>query len=794
VNQKKYPEQRRIAAQQNVKERDFWLNQLSGQLVKTYIPYDHQAGKSGKNETQNRRHSLEFAFTSDEEVFTNLMKLGKGSDYTLNLLLIAGLILVISKYTGTNDVMLGMPIYQQETDGEFINTMLVLRNSIENRHTVKEFLLQVRQNIFTAVENQNYPIELLATQLDIERPDIETESPFFDIAFLLENIHKKEYLQQAPCNMVFFFCRADEALKGMVEYNSLLYEKTTVEKIITCFTHVLCQAIKDVNVPVSSIDILTGEEKKKLLDDFNNARVDYPKGKTIHQCFEEQVEKKPTRIAVHSPPYLNTPYDLQQSREVDSHLDERVNEKENHREKDQLNCITLTYGQLNNRANQLARKLRKRGITADSIVAITAMRSVGMIIGIIAILKAGGAYMPIDPDYPAERKKILLEDSSAAAALTHEHLAGENKILLQRIAHENVLFLDRKAAYSGPIDNLENINQPGNLAYLIYTSGTTGKPKGVMLCHRNVNNLIAGLKARIYHQYKTHQPLKIALLSPFIFDASVKQVFGALLQGHALHIVPEDVRADALRLLEFYRAQQIDISDGTPAHLRMVVEAMADGSPDLSVSHFLIGGEPLPRKLVNRFYDHFKQEIPAPKIINLYGPTECCVDATSYEVSRENLQTLETDQVPIGKPMPNCQVYIMGKDLRLKPLGATGELCIPGDGVGQGYWKQAPLTNEKFTSNPFGNGKAANEPTSKLYRTGDLACWYPDGNLLFRGRIDRQVKIRGFRIELEEIQGILGNHEQVEEALVAVPGLAPGSRDRGTSPPVNKSRPINNCS
>lgn len=295
--------------------------------------------------------------------------------------------------------------------------------------------------------------------------------------------------------------------------------------------------------------------------------------------------------------------------------------------------------------------------------------------------------------------------------------------------------------FDGPAWNLENINQPEDLAYVIYTSGSTGIPKGSMVEHRNVNNLVVGLKERIYSKYGEN--LKVSLVAPYVFDPSVQQIFAALLLGHGLYIVPEDTRVDGEELIGFYRRKKIEISDGTPAHLSLMLQSrgIRENTTILNIKHLLIGGEALPQEKVEEFLSCFDGDVPL--ITNLYGPAECCVDSTSFEISRENISILEN--IPIGKPMPNEQVYILAEERRLQPVGAPGELCIGGDGVSRGYLKRAKLTEEKFVENPFVEGE-------RLYRTGDLARLLPDGNIEFLGRLDRQVKIRGFRVELEEIE------------------------------------------
>ncbi|MCP4151008.1 MAG: AMP-binding protein, partial [bacterium] len=285
----------------------------------------------------------------------------------------------------------------------------------------------------------------------------------------------------------------------------------------------------------------------------------------------------------------------------------------------------------------------------------------------------------------------------------------------------------------------------------------TGKPKGVMVEHRNVNNLVTGLRERIYRNYSG--TLNVSLMASYGFDASVQQIFGALLQGHTLHIVPEETRSDAQQLVGFYKKNQIEISDGTPTHIRLLLETHDREIETLPVKHYIIGGEAFPRESAEAMLEQFKRAPRkiTPKITNVYGPTECCVDSTSCDITPETLETYE--EIPIGTPLPNQQVYILDSRSRMQPIGVWGELCIGGDGVSRGYLKRETLTGEKFPASPF-------REEQRIYKTGDIARWYPDGKLEYSGRKDHQVKIRGYRIELKDIEAQLSKHYEIKETVV----------------------------
>jgi amino acid adenylation domain-containing protein/non-ribosomal peptide synthase protein (TIGR01720 family) len=314
-------------------------------------------------------------------------------------------------------------------------------------------------------------------------------------------------------------------------------------------------------------------------------------------------------------------------------------------------------------------------------------------------------------------------------------------------------------------ENLDHVNRPMDLVYTIFTSGSTGNPKGALLQHKNLHNLLVGLTERIYGKYGEN--LRVCMISPYVFDGSVKQIFGALLQGHTLYVVPENIRVDSIGLLEFYQKYGIEISDGTPTHLRLLLDAMGESKAVPEVRHFIIGGEILSRKVVEQLLAAFGSRVPA--LTNVYGPTECCVDSTSYDVIKSHLTAIES--IPIGCSMPNQQVYILDKQNKPQPVGIPGELCIAGDGLARGYVNNPELTAQKFPSHqrwqPIRNSKSL-VAEGKIYKTGDMARWLSDGNLEFLDRADRQIKVRGVRMELGDIENQLLKHENIRESVVVV--------------------------
>jgi tyrocidine synthetase III len=454
---------------------------------------------------------------------------------------------------------------------------------------------------------------------------------------------------------------------------------------------------------------MSKEEQATILIDWNATQAEYPKDKTVHQLFEEQAERTPDNIAV-------------------------VFEEN-----------SLTYKQLNNRANQLARVLREKGVTPDSIVGIMAYRSVEMIVGIIAVLKAGGAYLPIDPEHPEDRIAYILEDSETGIILTQPELADKARLN----KGVDVIDLEDQDLYRGNGENLSMMSNPHNLAYIIYTSGSTGKPKGVMIEHTSVVNILTALQKK----YPLSASDAYLLKTTYCFDVSVTELFGWFHDGGKLVILEPGAEKDPVAILK-------TIDENNVTHINFVPSMLAVFMNMFNVSemtalnklrYVFVAGEAVTRKLVEKFYSLTE----GVTFENIYGPTELTIYATGYSIG--DLQ--DEINVPIGKPLSNIRAYIVDRNNKLMPVGIPGELCVAGTCLARGYLKRPELNEEKFVANPFAPGE-------RMYKTGDLVRWQPDGNIEYLGRIDHQVKIRGFRIELGEIENRLQSHEAIKEAVV----------------------------
>ncbi|UCH94711.1 MAG: amino acid adenylation domain-containing protein, partial [Candidatus Aminicenantes bacterium] len=713
-----------FAANEYGKEREYWTKKFSGEIKKSNFPYDNNYLPTTTN--KSKTGSINFRFT--HQSFLKIMELSKGLDHRLYIILAAGLVVLLYKYTGNNDIIIGAPIFKQETGENFINTVLALRNRIDDRTTFKELLLnRVRPTIIEANENQNYPIETLIYQLNI--PFSEGEFPLFETAILLQNIHDKAYISHTQPNMIFSFLRTGEGIEGTVEYNAVLYRRSTQERIVNHFERLMEQLIFNVNKPVPGIEMLTEEEKRQLLEDFNNTKTNYPANKTIDGIFEEQVSRAAEAAAL----------------TYESHY--------------------LTYGMLNDKADCLASYLRQQGLKPEEPVALMVDNSHKVIVAVLAILKAGGTYLPLNFEYPEKRKKYILTDSRANLLLTNY------KQLCPYVP--TVIDLEDRAIHQ-PGTRIRPKHGSDHLAYIMYTSGSTGSPKGVMAVHKNVIRLV---KNTNYIKFK--QGDSILLTGALEFDASTFEIWGALLNGLPLHLVSKETLLDHHKLKQALRRNRVTTIWMTSPLFNQVLDLEIEVFAGLE--NLLVGGDVLSPAHINRV----RHRYPALNVINGYGPTENTTFSTTYLLERDY-----NKNIPIGKPIANSSAYIVDRNNHLVPIGVEGELVVGGDGVARGYLNNPELTAEKFGHDlwdlqDYHDEKNKNKGPHKknymshrshmsyishksyiIYKTGDLARWHPDGKIEFLGRIDHQVKIRGYRIEPGEIENHLLGIEIIKEAVV----------------------------
>jgi len=697
------------------KQKRYWLDKFRGEIpvLNMLTDYRRPSIKSFEGDVVK--------FEIEKELVEDINKLAAKTGTTLYMILLGAYNVLLSKYTGQEDIVVGTPVAgraHSDLDniiGMFVNTV-AMRNYPKGEKSFREFLETVKETSLEAYENQDYQFEELISQLDIVRDF--SKNPLFDVMFTLQNIDIEnmeiDELKFIPYEFENKVSKFDITLSAIelkekitfdLQYCTKLFRRETIERLSKHYVNILKEVTNNVEIKLSEIEILSKGEKNQLLYDFNSDKVEYPKDKTIHELFEEQVKRTPNNIAVI--------YEDKQ----------------------------LTYDELNVKANKLARVLRKKGVKADSIVGIMLEKSLEMIVGILGILKAGGAYLPMDPDYPKERVEYILKDSKSKLLLTRGKSLSNIDFL-----GETIDLLDEEL-YRCERNNLERINNSKSLAYIIYTSGSTGNPKGVMVEHKSVINTLVCMERKYPLGYEDTHLLK----TKFTFDVSVSELFGWFVGSGKLVIMSSNEEKDISAIINLIEEHKVTHINFVPAMLNVFMKSIGDNLDKInSLKYVFAAGEELKTDIASNFYSKFN----TIRLENLYGPTETSIYSSKYSVDK-NLKYIS---IPIGTPIENTQIYIMNNN-QLAPIGVAGELCISGDGLARGYLNKPELTAEKFIENPYKSGE-------RIYKTGDLARWLPDGNVEFLGRIDHQVKIRGFRIELGEIEAQLLKKEKIKESVV----------------------------
>jgi amino acid adenylation domain-containing protein len=727
--------QRRLLVGERLRQSlAYWRQQLAG-CPPLELPTDHPrpAGLS-------YRGSI-LTFSLDARLGTELKALAQSQQATLFMTLLGSFALLLSRYSQQTDLAIGSPIANRTCTemepliGCFVNT-LILRPSLEGDPSFRELLGRLRELCLDAYSHQELPFERLVDELHLGRD--RSRNPLFQVMFMLQNAPLGELrLPGLQCSYLFVHHRtakfdltlaleerADGGLTGTFEYSTDLFATSTIERMAGHYARLVHDVVEHPDRPISQLELLTSPERLLLLGQWRTSRTEPVPQSGLAQHFEAQVERTPDAVAV--------VYGEQ----------------------------SLTYSQLNAWANRLAHHLRTQSVGPDMLVGLAVERSVELVVGLLAILKAGGAYLPLDPDYPQDRLSFMLAEGRPAALLTERKLA--DRFPTTTIA--TTFVEDRALLAAYPATNPAAASSAEHLAYTIFTSGSTGRPKGVCITQGSVVNLVRSLAEQAFGD----RPRRIAWVAPVVFDASVQQIFGALLGGHGLYVVSQSIRRDGRELLAFLRTQGIELCDCTPSLLSLLIEAGLPSARDLDLRVLLCGGEELPVSLITALYA--PQNHPELTVINVYGPTECCVDATAYKVAADQL-SLQGPTVPIGRPLANTEIYILDPQLQPVPIGVPGQLYIGGIGLARGYLTRPELTAEKFIANPL-----SPEPGARLYRTGDRGRFLADGNIEFLGRIDQQIKLRGFRIELGEIESVLCSHPLVRSCAVVAREDQPGDK------------------
>lgn len=734
----------RLASPQAETSWEYWRSYLSGELSPLHLPIDKPrtlvATGRGSIQTISLNQNLTHA----------LRNLAEKEHVALYTVLLTAFQTLLHRYTGQNDILLGFPKAGRSpasirTIGYFINQTVVRLDFSENP-PFSVLLKSVQKSIEEGIQHDWYPFSQLVQHLQPTR-DL-SQSPLIQAVFSwqqaprlfssenvgafvlgigdqsvnLGELHLHSVSLPYRCaafDLMMLAVEMPDGLAVTIEYATELFDSSSIALMADCYRTLLEHIAATPENRVSDLEILPERERTQLVQDWNENKFDFPTGACLHYQFEQQVERTPKTIAVWS--------DAQE----------------------------LTYNQLNQRANQLAHFLQAEGIGPDILVGVCLEPSVEMVVALLGILKAGGAYLPLDPDFPPDRLTYMLADANPALLLTRQGLRRlfyDDRIPIVCLdGLDNVL---GSQSSSNPISSAT----PEHLIYVIYTSGSTGHPKGAALTHRGVVNLLA--------DFHTRQSIQTGdacswWTSPS-FDVSVYEIFSPLIAGGSLLVIPPEIRLNPAALLDWFQIHRIS-SSYLPPFLLADFAAWLEIHPGaLSLRRLLVGVEPIPHALLAGLC----KNLPGLGIINGYGPTETTICSTLYKVDPASSYP---GNAPIGRPVANSQVYLLDRHLNLVPIGVIGEIYIGGIGLARGYYNHPELTSEHFIPSPFRSGE-------RLYKTGDLARYLPDGNLIYVGRTDTQVKIHGMRIELGEIETALVQHPQVKQAVAILQEISSGGR------------------
>ncbi|RJS56187.1 non-ribosomal peptide synthetase [Bacillus subtilis] len=727
----------------------FWKETLKNLPDQLELPTDY----SRPAEPSHDGDTIHFRI--EPELHKRLQELARANRVSLFMVLQSGLAALLTRLGAGNDIPIGSPIAGRNDDalgdlvGLFINT-LVLRTDTSGDPSFRELLDRVREVNLAAYENQDLPFERLVEVLNPARsrathplfqimlafqntPDAELHLPDMESSLRIHSVGSAKFDLTLEISENRLADGTPNGLEGLLEYSTDLFKRETAQALADRLMRLLEAAESDPDQQIGNLDILAPEERRSMATDWQSVSDQIP-----HASLPEQFEKQ----AALSPDAIAVVYEDQ----------------------------SLSYAELNERANRLARMLISEGVGPEQFVALALPRSLEMAVGLLAVLKAGAAYLPLDPDYPADRIAFMLKDAQPAFIMTNTKAAGsippaENvpKIVLDDLDLE-------KKLNTYPADNPNNTDRiqplsPLNTAYVIYTSGSTGVPKGVMIPHQNVTRLFAATD----HWFHFSSDDTWTMFHSYAFDFSVWEIWGPLLHGGRLVIVPHHVSRSPEAFLRLLVKEGVTVLNQTPSAFYQLMQAERE-QPDLgqalSLRYVIFGGEALELSRLEDWYNRHPEN--RPQLINMYGITETTVHVSYIELDR-SIAALRANSL-IGRGIPDLGVYVLDERLQPVPPGVAGELYVSGAGLARGYLGRAGLTAERFIADPFG------PPGTRMYRTGDVARLRADGSLDYVGRADHQVKIRGFRIELGEIEAALVQHPQLEDAAVIVREDQPGDK------------------
>ncbi|MFO7586810.1 MAG: amino acid adenylation domain-containing protein [Gemmatimonadota bacterium] len=721
------------------RETEWWKNALAGLPPRLELPGDRPRTPLGA------RFGAVVTTFLGPELTSSLKELARAEGATLFMLLLAGFQALLHRYTGQDRIAVGTPVANrnhaelEKLIGFFVNTVVV-QGDLSDDPSFLTLLGKVRETTREAYAHQSVPFEAVVDAIAPDRALDQT--PLFQVMFTLQNAPMEPVtlpgLSFAPVRHDIGTAKFDltldmqergELLRCTFEYDTGLFDRRTIDRMAEHFRHLLERIVADPRLPVSGLEVMSPRERRLVVREWSSGDdVPFETDVGVQEIVGRLAAADPRAPAVVGPTIGTCG--------------------------SRGELVELTRGALEERANALAAHLRGLGVGPESRVGLCLERSAEMVVSVLATWKAGGAYVPLDPAYPLERLRFIVEDAGLDAVVTQSDLRSG----LPEADRLAVVELDAdwERIGAGPRDETGPGAGPGNLAYVIYTSGSTGVPKGVLVEHRSVCNLIAGLRRTVYEK-TAGRGLRVGLNAPLVFDASVQQL-AALAMGHALYVIPAGARRDPQEFVKFVRDNRLDAIDCVPSHLRLLLAAGLLDDAAWVPSLVLPGGEAIDPALWNRL-----SSAPHTDFFNMYGPTECTVDSTTVEVG-------EAGGAPtIGRPLANVRAYVLDAHLEPVPIGVPGEIYIGGPGVARGYLNRPELDRERFLPDPF------DRPNGRMYHTGDRARWLASGHLEYLGRLDDQVKVRGFRVELGEIEAVLGAARGVRACAAAVRDDAEGS-------------------
>ncbi len=652
---------------------------------------------------------------------------------------LAGFALLIGRLAGVQDVVVGSPIAGrtsatlEDLIGFFVKT-LILRVNLSAGPSFSELVRRVRGVTLNALDHQDFPLQRLVEAVRPAR--FRNRNPLFDVTINFRNI-PEAHLRMAGLDIEAFdppdppsefgvgveISHEHDTFAVRMAYQTALFSDEHIGSMLSQFESVLQQAVANPAASIESVSVtfpISDAERHKLLVEWNQTQAEYPAHLCLHELIAAQCQRTPDATAVIA-----------------------------------ANDV-VTYAALNARANRVARALRDRGVGPDVVVGVCLERSVNLLVALLGILKAGGAYLPLDPNHPRARLNGMVEDAAAPFIVTEARFVDR---LSEGPRLAACVDLDQLLSVHSADDDLPNAATPDHLAYVIFTSGSTGRPKGVMISHRSIGNHIHWMQSAF--PWTTGD--RVLQQTPMSFDASVWEFFAPLVAGATLVIGSPSGQFDPAECVTLIVRHGITVLQFVPSLLGLFLDER-DVSSCRSLRRVVCGGAPLTTALRDRFFERFEKVV----LVNGYGPTETCIDAVTWTCEREDRREV----VPIGRPMANARVYVLGPQLELLPIGTAGELCIGGAGLARGYINRPELTAERFVPDPFAAGSGA-----RIYRTGDRVRYRLDGTLEFLGRVDDQVNIRGIRVELQEVEAAIAAHPAIQQAaVVSRPGAAGDSR------------------